>query len=414
MVFQGTSKLRRFLMMTGISQRTESAGLRLSKIALFLSLVITLTTATVFGDNPNSDLTQLFPERVGSYRRVGPPQPPQQGEQNGVVNPVDSSSVIAGIGQYSGGIAKGFRVEIVRFHQDADAYNALTIYAAMARARNSKVELSSDYGTASFIDGNEVMFFKGLEFVRITGAIRKDGSPDFQEFAHKLSDTIDKGEGEIPALVKHLPNPEVAQKRALFLNRFLNLQLLAPNQSVLGVLQTNGDADAAFVDSGSGKVLIVEYHTPQLAKENDERLIAKIHELWKLGQPAPTGYRRVGNYSVFIFDAADDAAAKQMIDQVKYEQVVQWLGQNPYLFKEAEKRYVETTLGVFVAVVKASGYAFIGCLGLGGLIGALLFTKRRAQQRSQEAFSDAGGMLRLNIDELTPQTDPARLLGPGR
>jgi len=130
MVFQGTSKLRRFLMMTGISQRTESAGLRLSKIALFLSVVITLTTATVFGDNPNSDLTQLFPERVGSYRRVAPPQPPQQG----VVNPVDSSSVIAGIGQYSGGIAKGFRVEIVRFHQDADAYNALTIYAAMARA----------------------------------------------------------------------------------------------------------------------------------------------------------------------------------------------------------------------------------------------------------------------------------------
>jgi hypothetical protein len=71
-------------------------------------------------------------------------------------------------------------------------------------------------------------------------------------------------------------------------------------------------------------------------------------------------------------------------------------------------------LGVFVAVVKASGVAFVGCLGLGGLIGALLFTRRRAQQRSQEAFSDAGGMLRLNIDELTPQTDPARLLGPGQ
>jgi hypothetical protein len=409
--FQGTSKLRRFLMKTAILQRTEPAGLRLSTFAPFLSLFIILTAATVFGETPNPDLTQLFPERVGSYRRVGAPQP---GEPNGVVNPLDSSSVIAGMGQYSGGNTKGFLVQISRFHQDADAYSALTIYAAMARARNPKIELTSAYGTGSFVDGNEVMFFKGLDLVRISGAIRKDGSADFQEFAHQLSDTIDKGEGEIPALVKHLPNLEVAQKRALFLNRFLNLQLLAPNQSVLGVLQTDGDADAAFVDYGSGKVLIVEYHTPQLAKENDERLIAKIKELWKLGEPAPTGYRRVGNYSVFVFDAANDAAAKQMIDQVKYEQVVQWLGQNPYLFKEAEKRYVETTLGVFVAVVKASGYALIGCLGLGGLIGALLFTKRRAQQRSQEAFSDAGGMLRLNIDELTPQTDPARLLGPGQ
>jgi hypothetical protein len=64
--------------------------------------------------------------------------------------------------------------------------------------------------------------------------------------------------------------------------------------------------------------------------------------------------------------------------------------------------------------VKASGVALVGCLGLGGLLGALLFTRRRAQQKAQEAFSDAGGMLRLNIDELTPQTDPARLLGPGQ
>ena len=51
---------------------------------------------------------------------------------------------------------------------------------------------------------------------------------------------------------------------------------------------------------------------------------------------------------------------------------------------------------------------------LGGVLGALLFNRRRTQQSTHEAYSDAGGMLRLNIDELTPQTDPARLLGPGQ
>jgi hypothetical protein len=214
--------------------------------------------------------------------------------------------------------------------------------------------------------------------------------------------------------VKHLPNWEENQKRAVFLNRFSSLQYLAPNQTVLSVLDSGGDADATFVDTSSGKVLVVEYHTPQLAKDNDERIIAKIHDLWKLGQPAPIGYRRVGNYSVFVFDAPDDATAKQLIDQVKYEQVVQWLGDNPNILKEAERRYVETTLGVFIAVLKASGFALVACLGLGGLFGALLFSRRRSRQTALEAYSDAGGMLRLNIDEMTPQTDPTRLLGPGQ
>ena len=158
------------------------------------------------------------------------------------------------------------------------------------------------------------------------------------------------------------------------------------------------------------KFLIVEFNTPQLATDNDQRIIARIQELWKLGQPAPTAYRRVGNYSVFVFDAPDEQTAKQLIDQVKYEQVVQWLGENPNIYKEAEKQYINTTLGVLVAVVKASGYALVGCLGLGALIGGLLFTYRRAQQKSVTAFSDAGGMLRLNLDELTAETDPSRLL----
>ena len=88
---------------------------------------------------------------------------------------------------------------------------------------------------------------------------------------------------------------------------------------------------------------------------------------------------------------------------------MQWLGENPYIYKEAELRYINTSLGVLVTVLKASGYALLACLGIGGLAGALLFTRRRAQQTAA-AYSDAGGMLRLNLDELTPETDPARLL----
>jgi len=217
-------------------------------------------------------------------------------------------------------------------------------------------------------------------------------------------------EEDIPALIQHLPPPEEAQKNAVFLKNFSDINKLGLQQPVLSAIESGGDADVALANYASSKLLIIEFHTPQLAADNDHRIIARIHELWKLGQPAPAAYRRVGNYSVFVFDAPDEQTAKQLIDQVKYEQVVTWLGENPNILKEAEKRYVNTTLGVLVAVLKASGYAAVLCLGVGGLIGGLLFSYRRAQQKDVTAFSDAGGMLRLNLDELSAETNPSRLL----
>jgi len=232
--------------------------------------------------------------------------------------------------------------------------------------------------------------------------------------AQIISDGLDKGEGEIPVLIKHLPEPEQAQKNAVFLNSFTDLQRLQTlpsiHHQVLNAIESGGNADAVLATYDRGKVLLIEFNTPQLAADNDRRIIARIQELWKLGQPAPSAYRRVGNYSVFVFDAPDEQTAKQLIDQVHYEQVVQWLGENPNILKEAQKQYINTTLGVLVAVLKASGYALVACLGLGGLIGGLLFSYRRSQQKAVTAYSDAGGMLRLNLDDLTAETDPRRLL----
>ena len=224
---------------------------------------------------------------------------------------------------------------------------------------------------------------------------------------NKAASTV---EDDIPVLVKHLPPPEEAQKNAVYLNNFSDLGKLGLQHPVLSAVESGGDADAALANYAPSKVLIIEFHTPQLAADNDQRIIARIHELWRLGQPSPTAYRRVGNYSVFVFDAPDEQTAKQLIDQIKYEQTVQWLGDNPNILKEAERRYVNTTLGVLVAVLKASGYAALLCLGAGGLIGGLLFTYRRSQQKAATAYSDAGGMLRLNLDELSAETNPSRLL----
>ena len=294
-------------------------------------------------------------------------------------------------------------VEITKFRQDSEAYELLSKAAAEARARNAGVEIQAGYGTAGFVDDGAISFFKGTALVKLKG-----GDPEaLKDCAQQVSNNLDKGEGDIPALLKHLPSPEEAQKTALYLNSFTDINEIALQQGVLSAIESGGNADAALAAYGPSKLLIVEFNTPQLAGDNDRRIIRRIQELWKLGQTAPAAYRRVGNYSVFVFDAPDEQTAKQLIDQVKYEQVVQWLGENPNILKEAEKRYINTTLGVLIAVLKASGYALVACLGLGGLFGGLLFTYRRAQQKAVTAYSDAGGMLRLNLDELS-NTDKRR------
>jgi hypothetical protein len=309
-------------------------------------------------------------------------------------------------GEYLGNNSSRVHVEQIVFHQDAKAYELLSLVFAAAKAKHPDLELKPGYGTAGFATADEIAFFNGPEFVRITNF--KKVSPASLEMLVNDFGHIDKGEG-IPALIKHLPSPEEAQKTALYLHNFSSLDKLS-QQPVLSAVVSEGNADAAFATYGPSKVLLVEFNTPQLASDNDRRIIARIQELWKLGQPAPSAYRRVGNYSVFVFDAPNEATAKQLIDQVKYEQVVQWLGDNPNIYKEAEKRYINTTLGVLIAVLKASGYAAVACLGLGGLFGGLLFSYRRSQQKEATAYSDAGGMLRLNLDELTAETDPSRLL----
>jgi hypothetical protein len=293
-------------------------------------------------------------------------------------------------------------VNAVRYQQDAKAYEKLSLAAAAAKA-----EITPAYGIAGFQTANEIVFVRGAHVVTLRNV--KADAASFANLGRELTEAYERGEGDVPVLLKHLPSPEEAGKNAVFLHNFADLNQLQLQQGVLTVVESRGNADAALASYGQSKMLVVEFNTPQLAQENDERIIARIQELWKLGQPAPTAYRRVGNYSVFVFDAPDEQTAKALIDQVKYEQVVQWLGENPYIIKQAEQHYVNTTLGVLVAVIKASGYALVACLGLGGLAGALLFTRRRAQQ-SADAFSDAGGMLRLNLDDLTPETNPARLL----
>lgn len=366
------------------------------------------------------EVAKLLPRKLGDFRLTRPIQfhqsliRPDASDRKFASDPAGFPGFAGAEAEYVSPEGERFQIELVRVERDSDAYSLLTILARSAgETRDTDVPLSRNIGTAGFALPERVAFFKGRTFVSITSDEPGKDPESLKILAKLLAESLEQGEGDIPVLVKHLPHWEEAQASAVYLAGFRSLKGIVSNQPVLDSVSSEGDADAVRATYGNSQFLLVEFNTPQLAGDNDRAITAKIQELRSQNQPIPSAYRKVGNYSVFVFDAPTEQAANDLIDKVEYGQLVQWLGNNPYLLEQAQRDYYETTAGVLVSVVTASGLSFLACLAIGGLMGALLFGRRRAQQRAAEAYSDAGGMLRLNLDDITPQHDPAKLLGPG-
>lgn len=352
---------------------------------------------------PLDPAAKLFPERLGDFRAAGPavtPNPEIVLDTTSGVTSIASRAYVSKTGQK-------FWLTLMTAASNSGAYALLT-NAKHSSERSERANV----GAAGFQLGDRLLFVKGTSLVVVTADEANKGQTPLA-IARAFADTLDQGESDIPVLIKHLPNWERVLDNVLYAVDKDGLNRALGNQPVLEALSFHGGAEAAVADYNGAKMVLVEFNTPQIATDNDQRVLAKLQELRSQGQPLPTAYRRVGNYAVFVFGATSQEAADQLIDQVKYQQMVQWLGENPYRYDKAVREFADTTLGVFVNVVKASGLVILGSLAVGGLLGALLFSRRRAQQQAQEAYSDAGGMLRLNLDEITPTRNSARLLGPG-
>lgn len=378
-----------------------------NKILIIGSLLLLAVSSATAQSLPLEPASKFLPDGIAGYKAAGAATVPKAEDAPGNLAGVVSTATRT----YTSKDGKKFRVTVAPTESNSVAYALAT--NARASSQKSGSLTRADVGTAGFQQGSRVLFKQGSAVVTVQAEAPGDGDmkPSI-EFAKAFADTIDRGEADIPVLVKHLPNWESVQDSVLYATNKEALKAAISNQPILDALNFDGGAEAAIADYNGPKMVLVEFNTPQIASDNDQRIAAKLQELQSQGQPLPAAYRRVGNYGVFVFDATSTEAANQLVDQVKYQQMVQWLGENPYRYDQAVREFADTTLGVFVNVVKASGLAILGSLALGGLLGAILFSRRRAQQRAVEAYSDAGGMLRLNLEE-SPTPNPRRLLGPG-
>jgi hypothetical protein len=356
----------------------------------------------------------MFPANLGGFHQSGPISVLNK-ESLGLTDsgPEAGSRGFART-EYASAEGGKLGVTLSKFENDAAAYSQLTLLRKHLREDGAGPSGPAErIGTASaFIRGLGLTFCKGANLVSIR--FESSTQPDqVTALARLFAATLDPGEGDVPVLVKHLPNSQEAQRDAVYVVNNDSLFDAIPNQPILKELTFEGGTEAVVANYGQSQLLIVEFTTPQFSVDNDQRILAKVQELRSQGQPVPTAYRRVGNYSVFVFNAPDEKTANGLIDSVKYEQVVQWLGDDPYLEARVERYLAQTTAGVLIAVLKSSGLSLLVCLGAGAFLGALLFRHRRAQQAA--FYSDAGGGTRLNLDELTGgASNPHHLLEPGK
>ncbi|HSO75501.1 MAG TPA: hypothetical protein VLU47_11760, partial [Blastocatellia bacterium] len=105
-------------------------------------------------------------------------------------------------------------------------------------------------------------------------------------------------------------------------------------------------------------------------------------------------FQRDGNYIVKAVRVRDRELAKTLMGSVQYPYTVKWL-RNP-LWPTDDPFRMEKTAQMLISTFGLLGLILLTVLLFGSAFGATIFLKRR--KRQQEVFSDAGGMLRLEID----------------
>lgn len=217
---------------------------------------------------------------------------------------------------------------------------------------------------------------------------------------------VSDGDG-IPVLIKHLPDWENARNRATHTNNVNDLRAALGERPVFDLIDFRGGTEAVTAPYEAGKLLIIEYLQPKASSEADNLFKERLQSV---SGSQSIVYRRIGNYNAFVFDAADAQAANALLDEVKYEKRVQWLGEDPFYQQKADRYFALTASSLFISTVIAIVLGIAFALLVGAAVGYVYFRLREQKRAEMAAFSDAGGMVRLNLDELTPIETPDRLL----
>ena len=373
----------------------------------FVPALLACLSVSAFAQGAPRGASKALPDQVGDFRAQGPAVTPSGFSEN--IRREDYGVTYDGRRTYTSATGETLAVSVVRTNSESAAYSFFT-FSNLSGRHDVKL---GDVGTASVSTSRGINFVKGSTFVSVGHPQGHEVAPEpYIDFARQFAATLEGGANGLPVLVSHLPDWEKNYARAGYAVTLPALQAAAGKRPALDAVSLEGGAEAVAANYGGALLVIVEFTTPQHAFDADAAVNQRIAELKAAGQSVPSSYKRVGNYSVFVFDAPDAAAAEKLVAGVKYEKDVRWLGHNPHAEEKAVRAYTSTMGGVILTTLITTGVAILVCLGVGGLIGGAVFLRRRSRQAAQEVYTDAGGMVRLNIEDLNTPPSAAKLLKP--
>lgn len=299
------------------------------------------------------------------------------------------------------------RVELFQTANQFAAYGLLT-YLRSARDPKAKTP-AIGMEVAQLPDA--IIFYKGNYFARVTNADQKTkASASLRlQLARALSEALPPGNQSAPRppLFESLAPALDAAKNAGYATTlhteryFLGPQAMSDFvDRARDIFTFAGEAEAVMIECAAPqrekiKLIIVEYHTPQFATDSMQQLDGYLESLAE-SERARLSVRREGNYIVAAVSADNPDLAAQMVSSIQYPYSVKWLRNplwptnDPFRVRKAAEMLL-STFGILGAILGT-------VLLFGTVFGTTVFLRRRKSQR--EAFSDAGGMLRLDIDPM--------------
>ena len=166
---------------------------------------------------------------------------------------------------------------------------------------------------------------------------------------------------------------------------------------------------------GQMSLIIVEYYTPQMASDGHARIQDLFNALPQTEKERRI-LKRVGNYVVAMSPIQDMPAAENIAGQIKYQKKIYWAGKKftdiPLEFRPADPLATEETVRTVEVMVRSfywMGAMIVSALLIGLFAGVSLFRWKKYRRRklgTDDLFSDAGGTLRLNLDDYLLSDNP--------
>lgn len=313
------------------------------------------------------------------------------------------------------------RVEVFHTRNQSAAFGLFTYVSG----KEGKAE--GNIGSDGAMVGSSAVFWKGSYFVRVAASEPAPGTRGAAvALARAVSNSIDsRGEAvSRPALLESLPAFQMIpgseryflgpESLGAYVERGREVFVFPGDaEAVLADYDQRAPADALSQDVGTQstgnsssaetagvsesqtplQLLIVEYHTPQFATDAFISLSRFVESLPE-EERNQILFQREGNYIVKAVKVRNRELAETLMGSIKYPYTVKWL-RNP-LWPTDDPFRMEKTAQMLVSTFGLLGLILLTVLLFGSAFGATIFLKRR--KRQQEVFSDAGGMLRLEID----------------